>query len=183
MRADHVTFDRVRLTGTNLAGARLVEPRLLDVVLVACDLSNVVIEAPSFVRVELRDCRLTGASVEGGHLTDVRFVSCNGEGVAMMDVSAERLVIEDCRWPEADMRATKLADLTVARCLMPRSEWIHARLARARFTETDLSAITGRRRAAGRVDRRGHPGLRGARAGGRVGITVIDGPPAPDHDR
>ena len=41
------------------------------------------------------------------------------------------------------MRATKLTDLSVERCLMPRSEWVHAKLVRARFTETDLSAVTG----------------------------------------
>jgi uncharacterized protein YjbI with pentapeptide repeats len=141
--AESVTLDRVLLVGASLAGARLDALRLLDVRLIGCDLSNLVLTQPSLVRVELRDCRVTGLCLEGGQLQDVRFVSCSGEAVSMMELSAERLTLEDCRWPDADMRATKLAHLLVNRCRLPGSEWGRASLEVARFTASDLSAVKG----------------------------------------
>jgi hypothetical protein len=69
---DHIVVSESELRGVHISAASAPGLRFSDVVLRACDLSNVDGREGSLPRVEIRDSRLMGFGLTGGIVQDLR---------------------------------------------------------------------------------------------------------------
>jgi uncharacterized protein YjbI with pentapeptide repeats len=119
--ADGVSFAEARIVRSSLAGFQLLRLSLDDVLVQACDLSNVDWTRASARRVRVEGCRLTGAKVNQARLMLTVFRDCQGKyqqfrQTVFKDVRFEQCALVEASFEEADLRGTVFAgcDLTGA---------------------------------------------------------------------
>ena len=135
---ERVRGDRIVVTESELRGVA-IEPddapglRLSDVILRACDLSNVDGREGTLRRVEMHGSRLTGFALAGGTLQDVRIIDSSLALASLafsklkdvifqrvdlteasfMDAQLERVIFIDCKLAGTDSRGVKLRGCTI----------------------------------------------------------------------
>jgi uncharacterized protein YjbI with pentapeptide repeats len=113
-----VRFDEEELTGAPLPAGRPIRLVLNDVVLRACDLSNVVAPSAALGHVRAQGTRALGLSLEEATLRDVAFLDC-----ATSLASFARATLRDVRFERCDLRE---------------ASFLGARLLRVELVDCDL---------------------------------------------
>ncbi len=119
--APGVEILRSCLTGLRLTGLELTGWRLLDVVLVECELSGTVLTDARFERTVFRRCRMSGLVAAELQAEDVRF--------------------EDCKMDQAWLRASVLDRCELVDCDLRGGDLYGARVTRSAFRRCDLSEV------------------------------------------
>jgi uncharacterized protein YjbI with pentapeptide repeats len=139
----------LRVADARHAGEAFERARLVDVLLVRCDLSGCDFSESTWRRVELVDCRLSAVELPQVRFDDVRF--------------------EDCRLDDANLRMAHLHRVELATSVLQGAELIAAQLEEVTFRDCDLSAADFSGARCAQVD------LRGARLDGLRGVASLGG--------
>lgn len=133
VRADRVVVTESELRGVALEADDAPGLRLSDVILRACDLSNVDGREGSLRRVEIHGSRLTGFGLAGGTAQDVRildsslalaclafsklrdviFERVDLTEASFMEAELERVIFIDCKLAGTDFRGARLKGCTI----------------------------------------------------------------------
>jgi uncharacterized protein YjbI with pentapeptide repeats len=133
----------VRLHHASLVGARLEGSRLVDVAVVASELSGVDLEEASLTRVAFSDSRLSGAVLAQMRMRDVRFTDCRLDDVNVAMATGERVRFERCRLERADFRAARLEAVAWWDCDLTDAEFSQVQVVRAQLHGSTLDGLRG----------------------------------------
>lgn len=111
-----VEIARSRLTRLALTGLELAGWRLLDVVLVDCELSGTVLSDARFERVVFRRCRMSGLVAAELRAEDVRFEECRMDQAWLRGAVLDRCELVDCDLRGSDLYAARVTRSAFRRC-------------------------------------------------------------------
>jgi len=137
LTVDGCVFDRVRMPGLRMRGAKFCDVRFES-----CDLSMVDLHGASLNRVEFAGCKLQGADMSE---TVMNHVSFAGISARYANLSMSRL--RNVRFDGADMRSGVLSDIRqelacVRRCDFTECDFSHTRLAGLDFGDSAIDGIS-----------------------------------------
>jgi len=139
------------LRGVRITGADLERLRLVDVVLVDCELSGATLYESSLVRVELRNCRAAGLVIAQAQLTDVVFLECKLDDANLRFVRAERVRFDDCSLVGADCYEATCAATSFSNCDLTNAEFSNATMVGVRLEGSRLDTVRGASSLAGAI--------------------------------
>jgi uncharacterized protein YjbI with pentapeptide repeats len=140
LRVRHLTLSESRVTAA-LAGARLEDLHLSDVVVRGADLANLHAPAAALRRVELDQARLTGATLSEASLRDVTLKGCRMDLASLAAARLERVVFVDCDLRETSLGEAVLRDVRFQGCDLGGAELSRARLQRVELEGCRLEGI------------------------------------------
>jgi uncharacterized protein YjbI with pentapeptide repeats len=149
--AGHVEISACELRNVRLTGAHLERLRLIDVLLVDCELSGALLHESSFLRVELRNCRATGLVVAQAKLAHVRFVDCKLDDANFRFARAGQIVFDRCSLVGADFYDAEFTTTVFSGCNLTNAEFSKASMAGARLAGSRLEAVRGAGSLAGAI--------------------------------
>lgn len=141
--ASLVELSGCHIEAAQLVGTRLASSRIVDSVLVGCDLSGLVFEDSACTRVEFRDCRLSGLQAASCRFADVGFLRCRLDGANFRVTAWERAEFQDCELADADFYGATLPASRFIRCDLTRVQLSKCVLTGATLQWSNLSALQG----------------------------------------
>ena len=129
--------------GVRLTGARLEHLRLVDVLVVDCELSGTLATESSLQRVEFRDCRMSGLVMSDTKLRHVRFRDCKLDEANFRFVRAEQVVFEGCSLVDADFCESVFTASAFLHCDLRNAEFSKASMKGARLAGSVLDGLRG----------------------------------------
>jgi uncharacterized protein YjbI with pentapeptide repeats len=142
-RARGVTFQAVRLTGTDLSGSQLEHLRIVDCMLKSCNVANVNARGARLKGVVIADSRLTGMALFEGELTDVMFQGCRVDLASFSSCGMDRVRFEDCVLTQSDFMEGRLQSVGFHGCDLTNGDFRGAKLKRCELRRTDLTGVQG----------------------------------------
>jgi len=136
----HLTLAESRMKAA-LAGARLPDLHLSDVVVTGADLANLHAPAAALRRVEIVQARLTGATLSEASLRDVTLRGCRMDLASLGAARLERVVFVDCDLREASLGEAVLRDVRFQGCDLGGAELARTRLQRVELEGCRLEGI------------------------------------------
>jgi uncharacterized protein YjbI with pentapeptide repeats len=174
VRARGVAFARARLDEVDLAGAHLGGLALSDVAVHRGNLANVAAHELSLRRVEVVGARITGAQWTGGVIADTAFRDCRVDLATFAGTTFERAVFEGCLLAQADFREALFRSVRFEHCDLTEADLVGVRIDRCELRACTLEALAGVERLRGAAmpwgDVVGNAGLFAA----ALGIRVLD---------
>jgi uncharacterized protein YjbI with pentapeptide repeats len=141
--ANGVSFQTVKLDRVDLSGSRLETLRIVDGVLVGCNLANLYARSVSLERARIENSRLTGIELTEGALRDVTFRGCRIDLASFGFSRLERVTFEDCLLSQTDFLEAKLDSVRFHACELSRADFRDARLSRCELRRSDLTDVQG----------------------------------------
>jgi uncharacterized protein YjbI with pentapeptide repeats len=111
-----VEIVRSWLSGLRLTGLELAGWRLLDVVLVECELSGAVLSDARFERVVFTRCRMSGLVAAELRAEDVRFEGCKMDQAWLRSAVLDRCELVDCDLRGSDLYGSRVTRSALRHC-------------------------------------------------------------------
>ena len=132
-----------RIEQAQLTGSRLARCRLIDCVVIACDLSGVFFEDCTVTRVEFHGCRLSGLQATGTTFIDVGMFDCKIVDANFRMTNWKRAEFEHCDLATADFYSAVLPDTSFERCDLTGVQLAKADLRGSRLNGSKLEGLQG----------------------------------------
>ena len=132
-----------RIDGAQLTGSRLLRSRLTDCVVVASDLSGVLLDECSVTRVEFHGCRLSGLQALGTTFRHVGFFGCKLVNANFRMTSWERSEFRRCDLVDADFYGATLPESDFSGCDLSGVQLSKADLGGSRLNGSTLDRLRG----------------------------------------
>lgn len=142
-RARGLTFQTMRLTGTDLSGSQLEHVRMVDSALSSCNVANVKARGARLKGVVIGDSRLTGMSLFDGELTDVTFHGCRIDLASFSSCGMQRVRFDDCVLTQTDFMQARLESVGFHGCDLTNVDFHGAKLKRCELRRSDLTGVQG----------------------------------------
>jgi uncharacterized protein YjbI with pentapeptide repeats len=143
VRADRIVVTESELRGVAIDSGHAPGMRLTDVVLRACDLSNVDGGEGSLRRVEIEGSRLVGFGLAGGTLQDVRVLDSSLALVSLAFSKLRDVVFERVDLAEASFMEAQLESVTFIDCRLAGTDFRGVELKGCAIRGTSLDGIVG----------------------------------------
>jgi uncharacterized protein YjbI with pentapeptide repeats len=143
-----ISADRILITESELRGVAIDARdapglRLSDVVLRACDLSNVDGREGSLRRVEIQGSRLMGFGLAGGTAHDVRVLDSSLSLASLAFSKLKDVIFERVDLSEASFMEAQLENVTFIDCKLAGTDFRRAKLKSCVIRGTSLDGILG----------------------------------------
>jgi uncharacterized protein YjbI with pentapeptide repeats len=102
VNAAFVELNGCRLDAVAMVGGHLRRSRLVDCLVMGCDLTGVVLEDCNLLRVEFHDCRMSAFQTPECRFEDVGFFNCKLDGANFRMSTWKRSHFDGCDLAEAD---------------------------------------------------------------------------------
>jgi uncharacterized protein YjbI with pentapeptide repeats len=143
VRADRVVVTESELRGVAIDAENAPGLRLSDVVLRACDLSNMHGREGSLRRVEIYDSRLVGFGLTGGAVQDLRVVDSSLALGSFASSTLRDVVFERVDLAEASFMQAQLETVAFIDCKLAGSDFRGVKMKGCTIRGTSLGGILG----------------------------------------
>lgn len=143
VNASFVELNGCRLDAVAMVGGHLRRSRLVDCLVIGCDLTGVVLEDCSLLRVEFHGCRMSAFQAPECRLEDVGFLNCKLDGANFRMSTWKRSQFDGCDLVEADFYAAKMPDSRLSSCNLTGAELSKATMGGSRLSHSTLDRIRG----------------------------------------
>lgn len=141
--ADRVEITGCALRGVRFTGSRLEHLRLVDVLLVDCELSGAIVTEAMLRRVEFRNCRMSGLVISDTKLHDVRFHECKLDDANFRFVKADRVELGACSLVGADFTESTFKASVFLGCDLRRVMLTKASMRGTRLAGSNVEELIG----------------------------------------
>lgn len=143
VNAAFVELNGCRLEAVAMLGGHLRQSRLVDCLVIGCDLTGVVLEDCSIVRVEFHDCRMSAFQAPGCRFEDVGFLGCKLDDANFRMSTWKRSDFDGCDLAGADFYSATMPESRLSSCNLTGAELSKATLAGSRLSNSTLDRVSG----------------------------------------
>lgn len=138
---DYLRFQQVEFQAVRLENSRLLAPRLTDVRLQMCSLTNTTCEQIISRRVEFINCQLLGWNSSKGHFQDVLFRGCDIQLSLFRFCTFKSVRFEECDLKDASFQGANLAHVIFKQCNLSNVELSQSQLVGADFRTSNIEGL------------------------------------------
>lgn len=143
VNAAFVELNGCRLEAVAMLGGHLRRSRLVDCLVIGCDLTGVVLEDCSMVRVEFHDCRMSAFQAPVCRFEDVGFLGCKLDGANFRMSTWKRSDFDGCDLADADFYSATMPESRLSSCNLTGAELSKATLAGSHLSNSTLDRVGG----------------------------------------
>ena len=138
---DYLRFQQVAFQDVRIESSRILAPRLSDVRLQMCSLTNTSCEQIVARRVEFIECQLLGWNSSKGHFQDVLFRGCDIQLSLFRFCTFKSVRFEECNLQDASFQGSNLSNTVFSNCTLNNAEMSQTKLAGTDFRTSSIDGL------------------------------------------